>query len=823
MFNMMVPRTFLVIACGTAVWLAVGSSLHAAEPALTGELKLQPAALTLSHVRQPHSVLVSAVTSEGQAIDLTGSANFASADEKIATVDSFGWVKAVASGKTTIAIKVVGKSATLPVTVEMKPTPISFRHDMMPVFSRGGCNSGACHGYSLGKNGFKLSLRGGDAVADYDSLTMEFLGRRINRNRPEASLIVRKAVGEVPHKGGVRMEPGDVTYSTLIEWIAAGAPSDLKDTRSLVSIRMLPEKIITRTGGQQQLQLLATYSDGSVRDVTRLGVFASNADALVGVDETGLVTAHELGETAIVARYERIFAVSNVMVLSKPGEFTATALPKDNLIDFHVLNKLNDLRIAPSELCTDAEYLRRVYIDLIGIQPTPQEVKAFLADPSPDKRAKVVDTLFARPEFADYWALKWGDLLQNSRSRLSEQAMWSFREWIRSAMASNMPLDEFARRILTARGGPHDDPASAFFLISADANETLQRSTQVFCGVRMLCAKCHNHPFENWTQADYYGLANFFNQATSKPDPLTAAKDPKARMVVLNPTAALAINPRTNAVQPPRFLGGADLKLADGEDRRVAYAQWLTSPDNPYFAKSLTNRIWSYFFHRGIIDPVDDLRATNPPINPALLDALTKDFVASKFDARHLMKLIVTSRTYQRSTKTNASNASDTLNFARAVPRRMKAEVLVDCIVQATGVAEAFPGAPGGFRAVQLPDSSIQSPLLHMLGKPMRNEACECERTDDSNMLQALEFINGKAILDRLGRPGGRLDTLLKQKLTDEQLIEEIYWWTLCRPPSEKEVAVGVSYIKSYEGKRNDAAQDLMWTVLNTKEFLFNR
>jgi hypothetical protein len=401
--------------------------------------------------------------------------------------------------------------------------------------------------------------------------------------------------------------------------------------------------------------------------------------------------------------------------------------------------------------------------------------------------------------------------------------MWAFREWIRSAMASNMPLDEFARRILTSKGGPRDDPASAFFLVSSDANETAQRVTQVFCGVRMLCAKCHAHPFENWTQADYYGLASFFNQVTSKADPTLAPRDGRAKILTLNLQTGNALNPRSGAAQQPRFLGGGEAKITAGEDRRVAYAQWLTGPENPYFAKSLTNRIWSYFFQRGIIDPVDDLRNTNPPTNSALLDALTKDFVGHKFDARHLMRTIVSSRTYQRSSQSNATNTHDTLNYSRAIPRRLKAEVLVDCLVQATGIAESFPGAPGGFRAVQLPDGKIESPLLNLLGKPKRDEACECERNDESNMLQALEFINGKTILERVSRPGGRVDSLMRQKLTDQQVIEELYWWTLCRPPSEKEMALVLSHFKGYEGKRAEAAQDLMWTLLNSVDFLFNR
>ncbi|OAI46391.1 hypothetical protein AYO44_02170 [Planctomycetaceae bacterium SCGC AG-212-F19] len=814
--------------CAIALGLPIASTAFAAEPAVTGDLRLQPSAINLNHPRAPHSVLVSATTADGLTVDLTAAATFASADDKIAAVDSFGLIRPVASGKTTITITAAGKTATLPVAVELpaEVPQVSFRHEVMPVFSRGGCNMGACHGYSLGKNGFKLSLRGGDEAADYESLIHEFLGRRLNRQQPEMSLLLRKGLGEVAHRGGVRMETGDAMHETLLAWIRAGAPGDLKNPVQLTGIEVFPAKMVGRPGQQQQLQLIAKYSDGSQRDVSRLGVYTSNGEAYAPVDEAGVITAKEVGETAIVIRYERIFTVCNVVVLVKTlPDFVAAEPPAANLIDRHVVAKLNDLKITPADLCTDAEFLRRVTIDLIGAQPTPTEMKAFLADPAPDKRGKVVDALLARPDFVDHWALKWGDLLQNSRTRLSEPAMWAFREWIRSAVAANMPLDEFARKLLTSKGSWRDDPAAAFFLVSSDTNETVQRATQVFCGVRMLCAKCHNHPFENWTQADYYGLASFFNQVTSKPDPSgAAAKDGKAKVVTLNLAAGNAVNSRTNAGQLPRFLGGSEAKIGAGDDRREAYAKWLTAPENPFFAKSLANRIWSYFFHRGIIDPVDDLRSTNPPTNPALLDALTKEFVANKFDARQLMRTIVLSRTYQRSTTANATNAHDVLNFSRAVPRRLKAEVLVDAIAQATGIPESFAGAPAGFRAVQLPDSNIQSPLLSMLGKPMRLEACECERSDESNMLQALEFINGKSVLERVARAGGRVDTLLKQpKMTDEQMIEELFWWTVCRPPTEKEIALATAHFKDYEGKRNEAAQDLMWTLLNTKDFLFNR
>jgi hypothetical protein len=791
---------------------------------IVGPLRLQPASLRITGRRWPHSILVSGMTADGRIIDLTSVATFTTGNEQVAQVDPFGWAHAVASGTTTINVQAGGQSASLEVTVEVPdgPQPFSFRHDVMPALSKGGCNQGACHGYSLGKNGFKLSLRGGDEAADYPAITQEFLGRRINLNRPEASLLVTKPLGDVPHGGGVRIEPGDQLYTSLVGWIREGARSDLDSPVHVVGVSAYPEQIVFRPGMSQQLQLLATYSDGSVRDVTRLGIYTTNGELQAEVDNAGLVTAGaNTGETSIVVRFERLFDVTGVVVLGDVQGFAPSEVPQDNLVDRAVIAKLNELKIAPSETCADAEFLRRAYLDLIGVQPKPDEVRAFLADGSPDKRARVVDRLFERPEFVDHWSLKWGDLLQNSRTTLSEEQVWAFREWIRSAVAANLPLDEFARRLLTATGGYQDDPATAFFQVSVDANDTLQRVTQVFCGVRMLCAKCHAHPFENWTQADYYGLAGFFNQVGFKQDP-GKPTDGRAKRIVLNLGAGYAIHPRTGAPQPPRFLGGIEPALAANEDRRAAYAAWLTSAENPYFARSLANRIWSYFFHRGIIHPVDDLRQTNPPINPALLDALSADFAGGGFDARRLMRMIVLSRTYQRSSRPNALNANDEQNFSRALPRRLPAETLLDCLVQATGVPEAFNGAPEGFTAAQLPDPAVGSEFLSLFGKPQRAEACECERNDESNMLQALQFINGQSILSRVSNPGGRVTALVGQPLSNEQLIEELYLWALARVPTAEEMQVALSHLAGYGDRRAEAAQDLMWVLLNSKDFMFN-
>jgi hypothetical protein len=760
-------------------------------------------------------------TADGYALDLRSQARFTSADPRIAVVEDQGWVRSVGSGQTQVTVSVAGQTRTVPVKVQLPPAepPYSFRHEVMAVLSKAGCNMGACHGYSLGKNGFKLSLRGQDPEQDYFAMARGFAGRRVNFQSPETSLLLAKPRGDVPHEGGIRFRRHSLSDEILLKWISQGTPDDLKDPARVVGVRLVPDKLVLRPGQKHWLQLIADYNDGSKRDVTRLGIFTANNTQFAGVDDEGLVAAGDAGETAIVGRFERTFAATSVLVLNPVANFVPTPVPPEHLVDRHVVEKLNRLKIMPSPLAGDEEFLRRVYLDLIGVQPKPEEIRAFLANPDAKKREKIIDTLFECPEFVDHWSLKWGDLLQNSRNSVSSPSVYLFREFIRGAVASNMQLDAFARRLLTARGGITEDPAGVYFAISKDTNDTVERVTQVFCGVRMLCARCHAHPLENWTQADYYGLASFFNQVSTRPDGRFPTA-PNTKLVQLNLAAGAATNPRSGRPQPPRFLGGAEPPLPADKDRREAYAAWLTAPQNPFFARGLVNRIWSYFFHRGIIEPVDDVRSTNPPINPALLDALTKDFVEHQFDVRQLMRRIVTSATYQRSSVSTASNRHDQQNFSHAIPRRVPAEALLDSLVQATGVPENIGGAPAGFRAAQLPDGNVDSAFLRLFGKPQRMDACECERDNSSNMLQALHFINGKSILSRVQNPNGRPAQLLKQKLTEPQLVAELYLWSLARNPNAEELKVGLNFLQSYGERKAEAVQDFMWALLNSKDFL---
>ena len=817
----MVQRLSLFVAALLVNAIAASFS-HAGDQQtlVPGSVTVQPAAVELRHQRQPHALQVLGTSADGYSLDLRSQAKFVSADPKIATVDAEGWIRPRANGQTQVTVSVAGQTKTVSVKVQLPAVepPMSFRHEVMPVLSKAGCNSGGCHGYSLGKNGFKLSLRGADPDPDFHFIVKDFASRRVNHQIPENSMLIVKALGDAPHEGGVRFARSSLSNEILVNWIRQGSPSDLADKAQVVSVRLVPDKLVLLPGQKHKLQLIAEYDNGTSRDVTRLGIISANNTQYADVVDEGIVVAGDAGETAVVARFERTFAATSVVVLKADPKFVATKVPEGHLIDKHVIEKLNRMKVAPSAPASDEEFLRRVYLDLIGVQPKPDEIKAFLADKSPAKRDKVIDSLFDRPEFIDHWSLKWGDLLQNSRNSVSAQSVYLFREFIRGAVSSNMPMDAFARKILTARGGSVDDPASVYFAISKDTNDTLERATQVFCGVRMLCARCHTHPLENWTQADYYGLASFFSQVSTRQDGRTVV--PNTKLIQLNLAAGNATNPRSGRPQPPRFLGGEEPKLAANVDRREAYAKWLTAPENPFFARGLVNRYWSYFFHRGIIEPVDDIRSTNPPINPALLDALTKDFIDNKLDARHLMKQIVTSATYQRGSIPTASNKHDEQNFSRAIPRRVPAEALLDSLIQATGVPENFGGVPAGFRAAQLPDANVDNAFLKLFGKAQRMEACECERDNTSNMLQALHFLNSKSILARVQNPGARPAVLLRQKITDKELVTEFYLWSLARHPNGAELDLSVDFLKTHAERRAEAAQDLFWALLNSRDFV---
>jgi hypothetical protein len=805
------------LVCFSLGWVLCAPAASRADEAT---LAVSPAQAVVSHPRFPQSILVGRQLPDGTHLDLTREAKYISADPAIARVDEKGLIWPGAAGQTTIEIVAGGLTAKLAVTSQplTGPPALSYCDEVQPILSKARCNQGACHGYSLGKNGFKLSLRGADAEFDHFALTKEFHGRRINGENPSASILLTKPCGDVPHVGGLRFRKDSDSYRRLAEWIREGAPSDLGKSPPLVGIEVFPKyQVLPKPGSQQQLQVTARFADGSTRDVTGLTIFTSGNEDRAEVGENGLVTMLARGEVAVQVRYERVFVVANIVALDESAGFVWDNSPERNLVDKHAFAKLRDLRMNPSELSSDAEFLRRVSLDLVGVQPTVDELRGFLADPAPDKRDQVVEKLFGREEFVDHWSLRWGDLLQNGRRYMTEESMYAFRDWLRNAVSSNMPLDKFARELITGEGAVRDSATAGFYRVSTDPKISLERTAQVFTGIRMLCARCHPHPFENWTQADYYGLSSFFNQVTEKPD----FADPLDKIIVVRRDVGFAVNPRTNQPQPPRFLGANEPQVAPGADRRPILGEWLTSKQNPLFARSLVNRYWSYFFSRGIIDPVDDIRVTNPPINPQLLDALTQDFIAHDFDVRHLMRTIVQSRTYQLSARANPTNVHDLDNFSHALPRRLSAEQLLDSVTVATGVPENIAGAPAGFRAAQVPDTNVTSEFLDLFGRAQRMEACECERTSETNMLQALHMINGDTLLKKVIAPNSRAMTLANDaKLTPTQRVEEIYLSALCRPPTAEEIKTSLSHIEKYQTPA-EAYQDLMWALLNSSDFLF--
>jgi hypothetical protein len=693
---------------------------------------------------------------------------------------------------------------------------VTFLRDVAPVLNKVGCTSGPCHGAAKGKNGFKLSLRGYDPHFDYEALLYDLSGRRFNRAEPARSLMLAKPTQQVAHGGGLRFETGSEYYKIIYDWIAAGVPfgDPAKDT--VTKLQVEPKEIFMKTPGEKaSVKVTAVYADGVSREVTGLAVVESNTPDVASVTDAS-VTGARTGEATLLVRYQGNLTTMPVTVLNpKPG-FAWKALTQNNYIDQAVDAKLQRLHIQPSAPVDDAGFLRRASLDLTGQLPTPEEVRAFLADASKTKRAARIDKLIASPAFVDHWTLKWGDLLQNSRKYLGEKAAFAFREWIRDSIAQNKPYDRMVREMLAARGSAYDSPEANFFRVTRDAKPTMEKTTQVFLGVRMVCAQCHDHPFERWTQNQYYEMAAFFSAVGLRPGYEVGEE------ILFDQRQDFEMkHPKDGHVVPAKFIVGGSAPAQDAT-RRLAYAEWLTSKDNPFFAKSTVNRVWSYFFGHGIIDPVDDIRASNPPTNPALLDALTKDFVEHQFDLKHLMRTIANSRAYQTSVATNEWNAADGDNFSHAIPRRLTAEQLMDGVATATGVRPVFPEAPPDTRADQLTDPHIgKDGFLDVFGRPQRESSCECERRSDFSLPQALNLVNGKTISDAVADGNGRVAKAVLGGRPDRELVEDLYLAAFSRLPSAAESEKGLAYLKAGEG-RAARAQDLLWALLNSKGFLYN-
>lgn len=697
----------------------------------------------------------------------------------------------------------------------------SFRNHVIPVLTRLGCNSGACHGAAAGKGGFKLTLRGYDPELDYAVLSRQALGRRVNPVEPARSLLLLKPTMAIGHGGGKRMEANSLEYKVLAEWIAGGVKPPAETDARIMRVEVTPQASTLLTGQEQQLRVLAHFSDGHAEDVTKWVKYSVADSGIAQIDDDGKVKMQGNGETAVSVWYQSqvSFArVANPFPNKIAPEVFAKAT-RHNFIDELVIKKLQTLQLAPSEQATDREFIRRAFLDATGTLPAPQEVESFLADSSTNKRAQLIDSLLAREEYVDYWTNRWSDVFLVSSFKIGETAMWSFYNWIRDGVAANKPWDKMAREIITANGNTLENGAANYYVMHKEVSDLTENASMAFLGMSITCARCHNHPLEKWTQKQYYQMANLFARVGMKNG--TRAGDVQ---VYTNPAGEVN-HPRLGKPLAPAPLDGEELKLDAAKDRRQHLAEWLTSRQNPYFAKAFVNRVWKNFMGRGLVEAVDDMRATNPPSNEELLEALTKEFTGHGFDAKYLIRTIMNSAAYQRSSKPNETNKPDERYYSRYLIKRLPAEALLDAITQVTGVPTEFPGYPAGTRAMQLPDARVNSYFLTIFGRPLRVTTCECERSAEPSVPQALHAINGETINQKLRAQGGIVDSFVKLGATDEVMINHLYLAALSRPPSQDEVKQLLTLLnetKGTAGARRQAVEDLAWAVLTSKEFLFN-
>ena len=799
-------------------------------PAEVKELRIFPTEARLKGADDSRQIIITGVLT-GRLQDLTGDVKYESADPKLARVTATGRILPLANGKTTITARYGDKSVSLPLHLESmdENLPINFTNHIVPIFSKLGCNSGGCHGKSGGQNGFALSLLGFVPELDYQTLVKENRGRRILPSVPEYSLLLLKAAGQMAHAGGKRMEVGSDEYKLIRRWIASGAPFGNPDDPTVAKITVVPEQRLITRHHRQQFAVLAHYTDGSVIDVTQRAQYESNDTDVAIVDGAALVRALDLsGEAAVMARYQSQVATfrATVPLGMKIPEYT---FEHRNLVDQATHKKWRELGIVPSELCTDEQFIRRVSLDISGTLPTPAQVEAFKKDADPAKRDKLIDALLETPEYSYYFANRWADILRVKRGQNNPArafGTFSFHNWIRQSIAQDKPYDQFVREIIGAIGDENKAPPTMWFRDLQKPEQFVDDACQLFLGVRMACAQCHHHPYEKWSQDDYWGMAAFFGQIGRKAVPVPGVSNQNQqtqRQVIFNKGTGTVQNLRTKTTAVMKALDAEPVKLNPGEDPRHRLIDWMTEAKNPFFARSVANRYWAHFFGKGIVDPLDDMRVTNPPTNPELLDALAKELIDSKFSLKHLIKVITKSRTYQLSAMPNQFNKHDKRNYARYYPRRMPAEVLYDAVSQVTGAPARFNGLPqdkhAPQRAIMLPDESFASYFLDVFGRPQRISACECERVSEANLAQALHLLNSQEIQAKLSFNGGRADQFSKDKRADEAKIRELFLWALARQPDQAQLDHALNIIQNAKDRRT-AYEDVIWALINTKEFI---
>lgn len=715
--------------------------------------------------------------------------------------------------------------------------PVSFQNDVMAVLSKAGCNMGICHGNKFGKGGLKISLRGDDPAGDYETLTRTLSGRRANPLDPDRSLLLLKPTMQVAHEGGKRFQVDSPEYRILRSWIAAGLPRDVGQVPRVVRLDVTPlKKVLIDPEQKIVLHAEAVFSDGTRRDVTRLAVYES-ANQLADVTPEGVVERVGFGEDTVSVRYlNQQVPVRLAFVPNRPGYVWKGPEPANN-IDKHVFAKLQSLRMNPSAVVNDAVFMRRAYLDLLGILPTEAEARKFVVDFSIDKRSKLIDALLERPEYADFWSLKWSDLLRVEEKTLDRKGVQAFHSWIRFGIARNKPLDQLARELIASRGSTYKHPESNYYRAMREPLMRAETTAQMFLGVRLQCAKCHNHPFDRWTQDDYYGWANLFSRVEYKIlENRRRDRNDKhefdGEQIVYMVDNGEVENPRIGKPTPPRFLGDRDQPVDESLDRLQQLAAWVGNSGNRRFAQTQVNRIWHHLMGRGIVDPIDDFRATNPPVNPELLDALAEEFVTHKFDLKHMIRLIMNSKTYQLSSEPNETNRDDATNFSHASVRRLSAEQMLDSLAQVTGVPVVFNGYPVGVRAGEIPGVQAirlrdQSPsqadqFLKLFGKPARLQPCECERTDETTLAQTFQLVSGRLVNNLLMRDSNRLTKLLASNKSSREIVESFYWTALTRSPGSDELAATVRYLET-AAERRRALEDITWALLNSHEFMLRR
>ncbi len=803
-------------------WLAV--CLTVTDLSADTKLTVYPTKIRLTGKAAYQQLLVSA-SEDGHELDVTGKASFRSADPKIVQVTEGGRVQSAGDGKGKIVVEFAGQVAEI--TVESirsaEVVPISFELQVQPILVNRGCSTGACHGKARGQNGFQLSLLGFDPGFDFAALTREGRGRRLFPADPRRSLLLQKGAGQVAHGGGIRLPVGSEDFETVLRWIAEGAQREVAGEPQLERISLYPEFRMMKPQQEQPLLVTAYYSDGTERDVTLQTQFQSNESVIVGVPKKGLMRAGPIpGEATIMARFMGRIATCNV-VIPLEGKVSADLyanLPENNFIDGFVWKKLQLLGITPSDEISDAAFMRRVSIDILGRLPSADEARAFLADKRADKRAHLVDALLQRPEYVDHWASKWMDLLRPNPYRVGIKAVLNYDNWIRENFRQNKPYDQFVADLVTAQGSTWRNGAATLFRDRRSPDEITTMVSRLFLGVRLECAKCHHHPFEKWSQEDFYSLAAYFSRVGRKGTGLSPPISGGEEIIMLAKSGAVR-HPITEKELAPRPLFGDAVVIPETEDPRVALVQWMTSPENEYFAEVIVNRIWADLMGRGLVEPVDDLRVTNPPSNGPLLKALAQHLREQKFDLKKLIGTIAKSHVYALSTVPTERNVSDTRNYSRHYRQRLRAEVLLDAITDITEVSDSFSAMPPQSRANQIWTTRVSSLLLDTFGRPNPNQDPPCERMPESTVVQTLHLMNAPNLHNKLTTDAGFVARMAASELPAEKIVEELYLRCYTRLPTAEELAVGRQVFEQSKDNRRQATEDLLWALMNTPEFVF--